>query len=208
MAYATGAYADDQQDRRRLPVGWIVGAVAALAVVGVATLTTTRAAFTASTGNTGSSFAAGTVNLTDDDANSVMFNLTDMVPGSTQSRCVKVTYAGVPANVHLYGVVGSTATAGNLAPHLTTTIEEGTSGAKATTFDCTNFAATSTVHGPNLTLADFATKTDFTNGIPVFGGAPTGNAVRNYRITVTLKDENAAQGKNANATFTWEAQNS
>ena len=40
----------------------------------------------------------------------------------------------------------------------------------------------------------------------MFGG-PTGNAARYYRIKVTLQDDNNAQGKDALATFTWEAQN-
>jgi hypothetical protein len=41
----------------------------------------------------------------------------------------------------------------------------------------------------------------------VLAAANGGNAGRSYRITMTLANDNAAQGKDANVTFTWEAQN-
>ena len=205
-------YADDRQDRRRIPVGWLVGVVAALAVVGVATLSTTRAAFSSSTGHSGSTFTAGTVSLTDDDAGSVLFTMPAMKPGDTQTKCVNVTYAGLPANVRLYGAVANDpAGNGSLAPYLTTLVEEGTGATGGTGLSCAGFVTSTTLHGVaagSQTLADFGSKTDFATGIPTFGGGPTGNAGRSYRITVTLRDDNLAQGKDADVTFTWEAQNS
>ncbi len=53
-----------------------------------------------------------------------------------------------------------------------------------------------------------ALPSDYANGVDawsVAGGAPDDMA--GYRITVTLQDDNAAQGKTATADFVWEAQN-
>lgn len=211
MAYAADAHGADERDRRRIPVLWFGGVAAALAIVGLGTLSTTRAAFSANTGNSGSSFTAGTVALTDDDANSVLFNVPAMLPGRSVVKCINVTYAGVPADVRLYGAVTNLpAGKGPLAGYLTTLVEEGTGATGTNSFSCANFTPTSTVHGVavnNVTLADFGTKTNFANGIPVLAAANAGNAGRSYRITMTLADDNTAQGKDASVTFTWEAQN-
>jgi hypothetical protein len=208
MTDATAAYDDEVRDRRRMPAAWLVGGVAALAVVGLATLSTTKAAFSANTGNGTNSFTAGTVQLKDDDAGGIAFNMQTMVPGSTDTKCVNVAYSGVAADVRLYGTVTSSTPSGSLAPYLSTIIEEGTNATKTSAFDCTNFVAGATVHGPSKTLADFASKTNFGNGIPVLASASAGGTqVKSYRITVSLLDDNNAQGKNADVVFTWEAQN-
>lgn len=213
MTDATVAYGDGERDRRRMPVAWLAGGAAALAVVGLATLTTTKAAFTATTGNAGSTFTAGSVELTDNDANSVLFTVPAMVPNRPEVKCIHVTYAGVPADVRLYGAVTNAPAPGkgSLAPYLTTTIEEGTGVAAA---NCAGFvpnAPATVVHGSgvgNTTLDEFRLgRTNFANGLPVLAAASAGNAARSYRITMTLADDNAAQGKDASVTFTWEAQN-
>ena len=80
--------------------------------------------------------------------------------------------------------------------------------AGGSTFSCTGFTQTVPAPAPLLdaTLQTFSAFTNFSNGLTAFGG-PTGSSTRSYRITVTLQDTNAAQGKDADATFTWEAQN-
>ena len=97
----------DTRGRRRL--GYVVTALAALLVVGLLTIEGSRAAFSASTANGSNTFSAGSVSITDDDAGSVMFNLSNMVPGTTATKCINVTYTGsAPANVRMYGTVGGT----------------------------------------------------------------------------------------------------
>jgi hypothetical protein len=213
---AASATHDDERRQRRTPLLWIIALIAAGAVVGLAALDTTRAAFSSQTGNGGNSFAAGTVALGDDDRGSILFDMTSMVPGSTETKCVNVTYVGVPANVRLYGAVtNDPAGAGSLAPYLTTTIEEGSGAVGEASLDCDGFTPTgppTMLHGAtagSITLQDFADNVDFGTGLPAFGGVPTDGTpqARSYRITVLLEDDNAAQGKDANATFTWEAQN-
>lgn len=179
------------------------GAVlAALVIATLLAFQTSMAAFNATTTNGPNSFAAGTVTLSDDDANSVMFNMSGMKPTSTATKCINVTYAGsLTADVKLYGSVAGT----GLATYLDTTIEIGTGATGGSTLDCTGFATPSTLH--NGTLAAFASaNTNYGNGLGGFSGA-TNPTTKSYRITVTLQNNNTAQGLNATATFTWEAQN-
>ena len=137
-----------------------------------------------------------------------MFTLTGMVPGTTATRCINVTYTGsAPANVRLYGAVAGT----GLATYLNTVVDVGTGATGGTGFNCTGFNATD-VNAYNNTLATFGTThTNYGNGNGTNFAAATTGTVRSYRVTVTLPDTPAvsagAQGLNANATFTWEAQN-
>lgn len=180
----------------------LFAALAALVVVAMVTMEGSRAAFNAQTSNGTNTFAAGTVTISDDDANSVMFTLPAMVPTVPVTRCINVTYTGsVTADVRLYGSVGGT----GLAPYLTTVIEIGTGAAGGATFSCTGFTGPTTLH--NDTLAAFATaNTNYATGLTGFTGA-TNPTTRSYRFTVTLTDDDAAQGLTANATLTWESQN-
>lgn len=180
-----------------------LGAVGAgLLAMSLLVVTGSRAAFTANTGNGANTFTAGTVTLADDDAGSVMFNLTDMKPGDTATKCVNVTYTGsLAADVKLYGTVGGT----GLADYLDTTVDIGTGAAGGASLDCTGFALDSNLRGGTLTAFGGA-NTDYASGLAGFAGA-TNPTTRSYRVTVTLQDDNLAQGKTASVAFTWEAQN-
>jgi hypothetical protein len=177
--------------------------VAAFLVVGALVVVGSRAAFTATTDNGSNSWSAGTVVLADDDTGSTMFTVTGMKPGSSNVKCISVTYSGslVPATINLYGVVAGT----GLATYLTETIEIGTGGSFSS---CTGFTPTSTIYNA-LTLANFGTSyTNFATGLATWSPATTPDS-RTFRFTTTLPSGtgNAAQGLNATATFTWEAQN-
>lgn len=176
--------------------------VVALLTVGLLTIQGSQAAFSATTDNGSNTFAAGTVVLADDDDEAVMFEMTGMVPGTTATRCINVTYTGtVTSDVKLYGTV-----AGNgLADHLTTVIDVGTSAVGGSTFDCTGFTRSSNLHTDTLT-AFGSTNRDYGTGLAGFNGA-TNPSTRSYRVQVTLADSNAAQGLTASATLTWEARN-
>ena len=165
-------------------------------------LTTSRAAFNATTENGPSRFAAGDVVLSDDDAGTVLFDLAGMKPGDTSTKCINVTYTGsLTADVKLYGTVEGT----GLATYLDAIIGIGTGAAGGKSGDCADFKSAATLHKD--TLAAFgSTNTDFTNGLGGFDGA-TNPTTMSYQVTVTLRDDNAAQGLDAAATFTWQAQN-
>ena len=168
-------------------------------VVSAMFVTSARGAFTDPTPNATNNWAAGDVVIIDNDSDSAMFNATNMAPGDTVVKCIVVTYQGslTPADVSLYGTSG-----GSLDAYLDLTIEEGSGGSFT---DCTGFVG-STVF-PTNTLANFsATHINFGSGITSW--SPVANPEsRTYRFTLTLQDNNLAQGLSTTGTFTWEAQN-
>ena len=173
---------------------------AAMVLVSALVLIGSRGAFSDTTENAANNWAAGTVTITDDDVAAVMFNTTGMKPGDSVENCIVVTYSGdlLPATARLYGVSGGT----GLDAYLNLTIAEGSGGVFG---NCTGFILATTPFSG--TLASFsATHTNFGNGVT--GWAPAANPEsKTYRFTLTLQDNNAAQGLNATGTFTWEAQN-
>lgn len=193
-------------DRHRRANGFrLVTVMVGLGLASLFIVDSSRAAFTATTGNAGSSLSAGTVVLTDDDAAATMFSLSNVNGGQTFTRCIKVTYSGsLTADVKLYGTVGGT----GLAPGLATSIEVGTGTVDTggPTFSCTGFSAPTVLQASTSTLADFGTNnTSYANGLGGFTGA-TNPTSRAYRVTITVSNDNAYQGKSATVGFTWEAQ--
>lgn len=173
--------------------------LASLGFVSVLVVTSTRAAFLDTTDNSPNTFAAGDVVLNDDDAGSVMFSVANLAPGASRTRCIEVTYTGsLDADVRMYGTAGGT----GLADYLDVSVEIGTGGNFAS---CAGFAASSTLFNGTLT-AFAAGRTNYVNGLAGFAGA-TDPSSRTYAVTVTLQDDNRAQGLSATAGFTWEAQN-
>ena len=151
---------------------------------------------------------ATAVVLGDDDSSSAMFSLTGLIPGSMGEKCIAVTYTGtVAANVELYLPTASYTGTG-LGSYVDMTIEEGTGGSFAG--GCTGFAATGGAPVYSGTLANFAaTRNTYATGFGTFapsGGPPS--TTRVYRFTYRVRGDNAAQGLNSSATFTWQAQDS
>lgn len=104
----------------------VLGSVVALGVFGL---------FSATTQNSGNEISAGTIAISDNDAGSAMFNITNAKPGDTWTRCIKVSYNGsLPADVKLYELGGG----GPLSPYLKLKLEQGTQ-AESTFPSCTGF---------------------------------------------------------------------
>jgi hypothetical protein len=160
-----------------------------------------QAAFTAQTVNAGNTFSAGSVILTDDDASTAMFAVTGLKPGASGQKCIAVTYGGsLNAAVKLFVAPGDLAGTG-LGGYLNLTVEEGTGGSFGS---CAGF----TPSGSDFTgtLAAFAgASTTSATGVGSFAPAGGSAAVRVYRFSYTLADDNAAQGLTATVKFTWEA---
>lgn len=162
----------------------------------------TNAAFTASTSNDASSWAVGSVSLTEDGSGSALFNATNLKPGESGTpKCIVVSYTGtLEAAVRLY--VSDTDDDDGIAQYVDIRIEEGTGG---TWGSCTGFSPSSTLHdGPLSTFS--AAHNVHGNGASSW--TPNGAATRSFRFTYTLSGStpDAAQGKSTSATFTWEAQ--
>lgn len=180
----------------------LAAAVASLLLVSTLVVRVSSAAFSAQTDNPSNSWATGEVTLSDDDgggAASAMFDVTGMLPGQTVTKCITVTYTGSadPTAVKLFADV----TDGGLGDHLDVTVREGDGGAYA---DCTGFATTATLAN-GVTLNDFADHADYATGAGSWN--PTGTEQdKTYQFVVTLGADtpDAAQGADAQATFTWE----
>ena len=184
----------------------VLAVTAAFLVVGLLVIAGSRAAFTDLTDNSGSALAAGTVVLTDDDTGSAMFNVSGMVPGQSEVRCILVTYSGTvadPAAVKLYS--GGYVDSGNFADFLNVTIEEGTGGLFG---DCSSFVFENTIE-PAGTLAGFdGTHTSYATGAGVWDPAATPES-KAYRFTLELDaaTPDTEQGESVTALiFTWEVQ--
>jgi hypothetical protein len=180
--------------------------VAACLFVSVLVVRETRSAFTASTANSGNSFTTGTVSITDDDAGAAMFSVTGMQPGDTARGCITVTYTGsLDAAVRIHAA----ATTAALAPYLDLTVKEGSLSGGS---DCaTNFVAGDTIFAPGTVGSFLAAHTDWSNGLDADAGGwnPAGGSgeAKTFQFTVTLQDDNAAQGASVTGlAFTWEAQ--
>jgi len=187
--------------------------LAVLALLGVA-LAGTWSAFSATTDNAGNTFSAGTVTLSDNDAGSAIFSLSNAAGGATDTGCITVTYTGsLASTVRLYG----TTTGTGLDQYLDLKITRG-SFASAPAFDsCTGFTADATnyigagagvVYNSTLQAYadDYATGlVDPTAGTPESWTNPESHV---YQIQVTVQDNDLAQGKNATQKLTWEARNS
>lgn len=185
----------------------------AAAVAGFATFS----AFSSTTANSGNSFEAGTVYISDNDSGSAMYSVSNKKPGESLSRCIKVTYTGsLDSTVKLYA-----SSVGAVGQYITLLIE---TGAGSPTFGgpsaegCTGFTADASPQLYNGTLKGFAdTYTNFSNGLADNPGAAATKWVTNdavvYKFTLTLQDNNGANGAGSGAlstgahSFTWEAQN-
>jgi predicted ribosomally synthesized peptide with SipW-like signal peptide len=186
--------------RRVLLTLLVVGLLGGVAVVG------TLSAFSSTTTNADNSFTAGTVTLTDNDAGSVLYSVSNQKPGVSTVKCIKLTYSGsLDADVKLYTPSSVNAS----AQYINLTIEKGTSDT-AVFPNCGTFTSQATIYSG--TLAAFAAaKSSYANGILAFPGAQTAWAQNDtlvYRFTLSVQDDNAAQGASSGLhTFTWEARN-
>jgi len=191
--------------RKLLLTALVIGVVGAGMSVG------TYAVFSATTDNTGNSFAAGTVAISDNDAGAAMLSLANAKPTDSDSACIRISYTGtLNSTVRLYGTVS-----GSLASYLTLTVTRGTDSAPS--FDsCANFTADATNYlgaGAGViyqgSLASYPAT--YAAGIvdPIPGSPETWvtNEAHSYRYTISLDDNNAAQGLTGSASFTWEARN-
>jgi hypothetical protein len=182
----------------------VVGAVGSVAGFGA------FSAFSSQTTNGANSFAAGTVDLTDNDSGAAMYSVSNRKPGQAVQQCIKLTYDGtLPSDVKLF----TTSTINALGGYVDLTIEKGT--ATGATFPgCGTFTSESTIY--TGTLGAFATaKNSYANGVAAFPGSQTQwnqNDTLVYRFTLTLQDDNSANGgatplSSGNHTFTFEARN-
>ncbi|MCW2701659.1 MAG: hypothetical protein JWQ45_3194 [Blastococcus sp.] len=176
-------------------------------LIALLVVTSSRAAFVAQNDNIANSVSSATVDLTDNDGTTAMFNVTGLVPGVSQVRCIQVTYTGNidPAAVRLYR---SSVPTNDLAPYLNLTVEAGAMPAGTAFSGCAGFTPTATEF--NGTLDGFATtRTSYGDAATVTTWDPAGNGeIRTFRFTVSVQDVPAAEGKSTTFGFSWETRTS
>ncbi|MEX2196214.1 MAG: TasA family protein [Thermoleophilaceae bacterium] len=183
-----------------------------LGITGSLVAVSALSAFSSTTDNPGNEFAAGTVDISDNDAGSAMYDVTDQKPGVTIERCIKVTYTGsLAADVKLY----TTDALDTLAPYVNLTVTPGTQAVSVFP-GCTDFVADAGGSIFSGTLQGFAAAhSGWADGLADHPGAGSswgaGSAVV-YRLQLTLADDNDANGGSDALTtgehaFTWEARN-
>lgn len=166
--------------------------------------------YTSVAGNEDNTFTAGTIKLKDNDAGNSLFAVNGFTPGDSFTKCIQVDYestGGVDSGIKLYGE-----SSGGLAQYLDVQIRRGTMPAVGTPGDCTGFAADATDYEglgagviADTNLQSFPSS--FSGGIddPDSAWSNGENAV--YEITLTVQNDNAAQGLSATQDFSFEARN-
>lgn len=192
--------------RRRERAKGIVTLACAL-VIGLVAGGATWSAFNAQTHNQSNQFEAGTVTITDNDAGSALFSLAAMRPGNPASRCLQVTYTGsLSAGVTLYG--GTTGGTG-LESYLQLTVVRG-SNPGGTFGDCTGFTADAADYqgyGNGVLFSGLLSTYPVTRAAGLTDPTATWATGEShwYMFTVDVSDTDAAEGKSATQTFTWDA---
>lgn len=188
---------------------WVKVALSALLVGVLGSLIALGAygLFTATTQNAGNEIASGSVELTDNDSGSALYNIGNVRPGDAVSRCIKTTYTGsLPATVRIY----SPSTPGPLAQYIDVTLTQGAQ-ATATFPSCTGFTPDAAGLLFAGTLQSFEqTRNGYQTGIassPAGKSAWTTGEAIVYRFTAALQAAapDASQGWSSGVhAFVWE----
>lgn len=150
----------------------------------------TWAAFSDTTSNADNDFSTGTVSISNDLGATAMFEVPAMAPLQTETGCIEVTYTGsLASTVRLYG----TTDAGGLDAYLDLVVERGTS--------CAAFGVATELYDGTLAAYPDA----YAGGVVDTDASWTTGEMAAYRFTVTLQNDDAAQGLDVDQAFTWEA---
>lgn len=195
------------EEKRRGSVQKLGLSMLVVGLLGVVAGLGTWSAFSDTTDNTGNTFASGTVDLNDDDSGSAMLSLVNAVPGAVDASCMNVSYSGtLPAEVRMYGTTGGT----GLDQYLDLVVVRGSMAPPV--FDsCVGFVPDAADYGfgpggivYSGTLQGYA---DGYAGGTVDPETWTAGESHAYMFTVTVQNDNNAQGLTASQEFTWEARN-
>lgn len=166
------------------------------------------AAFTGQTRNSGNEWSTGSISLTDDDQGSARFQVRNMLPGDTDSKCLTITAnASVPSMVKGYAINPVTSVQG-LESRIKMTVQSGTGGSFT---DCTGFVP---IPGePVVPPQPLATLFDNNSFDKALGGweVGTGTHTRTYKMTwtfdtagMTQQQIDQLQGAKTGLDFQWE----
>lgn len=188
----------------------LAAAIASALLVALLVLRSSEAAFSAHASDEGNEWSSGSITLSHNNSTaSAMFHLGDgvMGPGEERSRCIQVEYDGtLPDDYAVAVTLYAENPVGDVLDYLDLEVQVGTSTDPDEYGTCTTFVADGAPLVSGTTVADFAaTSSSFLTGAGPWepAGSPE---VRTYKFTVTLQDDDAAQGRTGKVDFTWEAQ--
>jgi hypothetical protein len=192
---------------------------APVAIVTAAALiwSASNAAFSATTRNSGNNWSTGTVALTDDDGGSARFQITNLIPGQTGTKCIVVTAnASVPGVVRNY-YLNPISTSALLTEHIMISGSYGTGGSFGS---CAGYTQTSpTPNAAPVALSSLVA----VNSYAMAGAAnptgdwtvPAGTTSRTFEITwafdttgLSQAQLDTMQGSQTGIDVQWELQNS
>lgn len=176
-----------------------------IAAVGAAVYST----YTSVTSNDGNTFEAGEIALSDNDSGNALFTIQGFVPGDSFVRCIQVDYtstAGVQSQVRLHGVTGGN----GLDQYLDLRIRRGTLPPGTPGGDCTGFTADATDYNGDGSGVIFdgtlrLFPDDWTGGTDDPDPTWDNGEGAVYEITLTVQNDNSAQGLSATQDFAFEA---
>ncbi len=176
-------------------------------LIALLVVTSSRAAFVAQNDNTANQVSSASVELTDNDSTAAMFNsVTGLMPGSTEQRCIDVTYTGTvdPVRIRLYS---AGAPSGTLPQYLNLTIDYA--GDTGDAFrDCSTFPSSGVTNVYTGTLSDFAA-THGTYDAGALTWDPIGSPeTRTFRFRLSVQDNPLAEGLTTTFGFSWETRTS
>lgn len=164
------------------------------------------AAFSGTTRNSGNDWSTGSVTLTDDDAGVSRFQVGSMVPGQTDTKCIKITAnASVDGIVKGY-VVNPVTSPQGLEKYVKVVVDGGDGGGFGS---CDGFVSNGVVV-PSTSLAALASANSYDSAIGGWDVA-AGTQSRTYKITWTFDTTglsqtqvDALQGSHTGIDFQWE----
>lgn len=173
----------------------LVAATTPVAVIAAAALVyqASYAAFTGQTRNSGNEWSTGSVNLTDDDNGQARFRVSNMLPGDTETKCLKVTAnASVASTVKGFAINPVTSVQG-LENRIKISIYAGNGGTFA---DCEGFTqldpAAGGVIAVDAPLTQIAQLDSFEEAL---GGwdVPSGTHSRTYKLVWRFDTQGMSQ---------------
>lgn len=191
---------------RRRPIRLNPARAARVGVVLMATLLASvvvtqrsSSAFSAST-DQDVSVGASTMKLTASDT--TPFQVANMVPGESATKCIEVTYAGSTPQAKLTEVKLYGTSSGDLGPYLDGTVSMGAAGST-----CPSPAGAKSIGGTGK-LPGLNALTNFDTGLGTGWTPEADGSKRAFVLKVTLPQAtgNEAQGKSAASRLTWEVQ--
>jgi len=196
-----GRLASSAADRRTRRLAFSASALSALLVAAALVWHGAAADFTDTAPAQTATASTTTLTLTDDDSAVRLFDLSQLRPGATATRCVRVsTTSPRVSTVRLYGT-GRSSTNG-LSSYINLRVLVGTTGSNT---NCGAFTAGTQVY--NGTLAAFPTDS-FAAGVGGWSSTAGTTSRRTYQISYTLSGSapTSAEGGTAALSFVWEAQ--